>query len=342
MEFLFHSLEHAFIISVFVFAMMVLVDYFNVLTNGRMSSAVKGGRFRQYFTTSFLGSTPGCLGAFMTVSFYLRGLVTFGAIVGCMVATSGDAAFVMLAMFPRTALLIFGILFVLGILAAAIADPLAKKAGLKACEGCDLSHLHEEDKAQRPNLKAILENLRHVSPTRLFVLAVILLSIYGVASGLIWHEAEGWVRNTFLLTLAILLATILTVQEHYFREHMWEHIFKGHLWKIFLWTFAALAVIEFSVGFLGLGEAIGGHVLWILLLAALVGLIPDSGPHLIFVAMFAKGLIPFSVLLTSAIVQDGHGILPLLSYSVKDSVRIKVFNLAFGLAVGLLVYLVGL
>jgi len=75
-------------------------------------------------------------------------------------------------------------------------------------------------------------------------------------------------------------------------------------------------------------------MLWVLLIAALMGIIPESGPHLVFVMMYAQGLIPFSVLLTTSFVQDGHGMLPLLSYSLKDSVLIKVFNLVFGLAVG--------
>ena len=55
---------------------------------------------------------------------------------------------------------------------------------------------------------------------------------------------------------------------------------------------------------------------------------------MIFVMMYARGLVPFSVLFTASFVQDGHGMLPLLSYSLKDSVLIKLFNLIFGLAVG--------
>jgi hypothetical protein len=54
------------------------------------------------------------------------------------------------------------------------------------------------------------------------------------------------------------------------------------------------------------------------------------------------GIIPFSVLLTSSFIQDGHGMLPLLSYSVKDSILIKLFNLVFGVAVGILLYKIGL
>jgi len=79
----------------------------------------------------------------------------------------------------------------------------------------------------------------------------------------------------------------------------------------------------------------------IFLICALVGLIPESGPHMIFVMMFASGLVPFSILLTSSIVQDGHGMLPLLSYTIKDSVLIKLFNLLFAIVIGLPLFLLG-
>ena len=57
--------------------------------------------------------------------------------------------------------------------------------------------------------------------------------------------------------------------------------------------------------------------------------------------MIAKGVIPFSVLFTSSFVRDGHGMLPLLSYTVKDSILIKILNLLFGLGIGMILYLIG-
>jgi len=63
-------LKHALIITLFVFAMMVLVDYINVMTRGRLSVTVRGGRWRQYFVASSLGATPGCLGAFLSFSLF--------------------------------------------------------------------------------------------------------------------------------------------------------------------------------------------------------------------------------------------------------------------------------
>ena len=61
----------------------------------------------------------------------------------------------------------------------------------------------------------------------------------------------------------------------------------------------------------------------------------------VFVMMYAKGVVPFSVLFTASFIQDGHGMLPMLSYSLKDSVLIKVFNLVFGLGIGGTLFMMG-
>jgi len=44
---------------------------------------------------------------------------------------------------------------------------------------------------------------------------------------------------------------------------------------------------------------------WVGLLAVFLGIIPESGSHMIFVMLYANGMIPFSILLASSIVQDG-------------------------------------
>jgi hypothetical protein len=95
-----------------------------------MSDLIQGGRWRQYMLASFLGATPGCLGAFMNVSLYVHGMISFGAIVGGMIATSGDEAFVMLTQFPLTALLLLASLFVAGIFFAWISDGVIKILGV--------------------------------------------------------------------------------------------------------------------------------------------------------------------------------------------------------------------
>jgi len=68
----------------------------------------------------------------------------------------------------------------------------------------------------------------------------------------------------------------------------------------------------------------------------LVGIIPESGPHLIFLTLFATGSIPLSIFLANSIVQDGHGALPLLAESGKGFIKMKVVNLIIGALVGCL------
>lgn len=79
----------------------------------------------------------------------------------------------------------------------------------------------------------------------------------------------------------------------------------------------------------------------VLFFAVVAGIISESGPHLVFVMLYADGLIPFSVFLASSISQYGHGMLPLLSYTVQDSFLIKASNLAAALGIGGLACLLG-
>jgi hypothetical protein len=79
---------------------------------------------------------------------------------------------------------------------------------------------------------------------------------------------------------------------------------------------------------------ISNNMFVILLLATLIGIIPESGPHLIFVTLFASGTIPFSILLSSSISQDGHGMLPMLAESKKGFWAVKMVNMIFAFIAG--------
>jgi len=106
-------------------------------------------------------------------------------------------------------------------------------------------------------------------------------------------------------------------------------------------VFGVLLVLHFVLEPLNIEQWITGNQLVVLLIACLIGLIPESGPHLIFVTLFAQGMIPMSILLASSIVQDGHGMLPLLAESKRGFVYVKAINLIVGLVIGLIGYMTG-
>ena len=334
--------KHALMISFFVFVMMVLVDFIDTATRNQMSDLIKGGRWRQYFLASLLGTTPGCLGAFMNVSLYVHGMISFGAVVGGMIATSGDEAFVMLTQFPGVALALFGLLFVAGILCAWISDKFIRLMGIAPClacqEACCDHCISSGDEAERIadifRLTNLLKNLRSPSFSRLLLLLLILSFLVLVALGIIGSSVWDWKRITFIALCLSSLYIAIIVSEHYLHDHIWDHIIKRHLFRVFLWSFGALLFVHTALTYWNVEAFILEHMVWIFVIGALLGIVPESGPHLIFVMMYAQGLIPFSLLFTTSFVQDGHGMLPLLSYSIKDSLLIKAFNLVFGLAIG--------
>jgi len=337
------ALKQALIITLFVFVMMVLIDYVNVMTKGHLSLHVRGGRWRQYFVASFLGTTPGCLGAFLNVSFYVHGMLSLGAITAGMIATSGDEAFVMLAMFPEKALILFGALFLLAMSSGWMVDKVAGFLKIRPCHECQLQQVHSEDVAQCRcfNREEILPQLKSMSLHRLLVLSIPALFAVAVFAGLLGPSEWNWQKVILVTVLPIGTFMATTVPEHYLREHIWDHVVKRHLFRVFIWTFGALLVVEFCLQYWNLESFVQAHMLWVLFIAGLVAIVPESGPHMVFVTMFAHGLVPFSVLLASSVVQDGHGMLPLLSYTRRDFVLIKLFNLAIGLGLGSILYSLG-
>lgn len=179
-----------------------------------------------------------------------------------------------------------------------------------------------------------LAEWRKCSPARGTLSFLLLGFLSLVVLGKIGPEQWDWIRVTLLLTSGVGLFIVATVPEHFLEEHLWKHVVRQHAPRIFLWTFGALFLMDLIVHSWRVGEAIQGSRWIVLGLAALIGLVPESGPHLIFVTLFSRGLVPFGTLLASSIVQDGHGMLPLLAHSRKTFVVVKLINLLFGLAVG--------
>lgn len=266
-----HLLLQTLQITLLVGVMMVAVDIINIWTRGREKTFLQGkSGARQYILASLIGTVPGCVGGFTNVSLYMHGLISFGALAGSMIAVSGDEAFVMLALFPKKAVLLFAMLFAVGTVGGWLIDRAVKRFHITTREHCGDMTTHASARTA----------------------------------------------------------------SHYFKVHIYEHVIRKHLWKTALWTFGALAVVEFGLRYLRFEELSSQYTIVLLVAGVLVGLIPESGPHLVFVTLFAQGLIPFSVLLASSIVQDGHGMLPMLSFSIRDSVTLKLFNLVIGLIVG--------
>ncbi len=341
MELFIEIIKHTIEITSIVFVMMLIIEYINVLTSGSWQESLAKSRWKQYVIASLLGATPGCLGAFMVVTMYTHRLVSFGALVTAMIATMGDESFVMLAMIPRETVMLSGTLIVTGILFGIITDSILKDKNMLHSQKCNGFESHTIEHCNCFPKGEILTQLRNCSLARGILSVLILFFIFYFITGDIGPKEWNWLRITILLSMGVALFIVLTVPDHFLEEHLWEHIATKHIPRIFLWTFGTLFAVHLLIDQLGL-EKIRQESSWLIAgLAGLIGLIPESGPHLVFVTTYAKGLIPISILFVSAFVQDGHGMLPILAYSRRVFFIVKFIKLITGLLLGYILLFLG-
>lgn len=341
-EIILEILSGSILITGLVIVMMMLIECFNVWSKGRLSSSLKRSGRLQVVIAALLGAVPGCMGGFAVVSLYTHGLLSFGALIAMMIASSGDEAFVMLAMIPEKAGLIILALTLLALVTGLLVDRFYKPSVRP--HGCvsDFA-VHEEDP---------VSGGRHFGWKRISILLGVALFLAALGFGFFEeghgedaHEAEfllgginllseDWMNVMFaFFGVAVLVMTVLA-SDHFVEEHLFSHVVKEHLPRIFLWTAGTLSVIAVLMHFVDISRWISDNTAFLILLAALVGIVPESGPHLIFVTLFVSGIVPLPVLVASCISQDGHAALPLLAEDRKCFLRAKAINVAVALAAG--------
>lgn len=336
-------------ICALVILMMTLIEIFNVCTQGKMFHSLEKHKGRQIITSAALGLIPGCLGGFAGVSLYSHRMIGFGALLATLIATTGDEAFIMLAKFPGTALLMMCGLFVLGIgigaLTEIIVGSMQKKGKMMnigadrsrddnyEIHSCDCGHHHDGEKHSHHGEDGHedVDCCNHHNED----------SHEDEECGhhhdeagnhheeCCHHHIEGEEHGHHVHNL-----------RHFLEEHVWKHVIKRHLPTIFAWTFGVLALFGILSIYIDIETWIKGNIWLMLVIAVAAGLIPESGPHLVFVSMFAAGILPFPVLLANCISQDGHACLPLIAENKRSWLTVKLIKTVIAAAVGAIAILI--
>ena len=369
-------LRNSILITGLVVIMMMMIESLNIESKGLFFKGLRKTKIGQVVIAALLGSVPGCMGGFATVSLYTHRMFSFGALVAMMIASSGDEAFVMLAMIPEQALILFVILFIIAIVVGIATDLIHSSMHAKECD----KHDHEDCGVQtdcvgyeihNTSLRAMRGNHRHFGSKRISMLVGLALFIVALGTGQLGHDHEshtedaghvhteacehhhhhhhheeategfhinlldeGWMNVLFAGLSVIMLFVLVFASDHFVEGHLWNHIVKKHLPTIFAWTFGVLLVLGIALQYIDIDRWISDNTVLMILLATLIGIIPESGPHMIFVTLFAAGVVPFPVLLASSISQDGHASIPLLAESKKSFAWAKLINCFVALAAG--------
>ena len=91
------SMRDAFLaVTVFVAAMVLLFSWLQYISAGRFVDTIRANTAWQPVIGALMGITPGCGGAIVMMPMYARGYVTYGTVIATLIATLGDAAFVLI------------------------------------------------------------------------------------------------------------------------------------------------------------------------------------------------------------------------------------------------------
>lgn len=376
-ETLIDIIRNSILITGMVTVMMMMIESLNIESHGLIFSGLRKTRTGQVVIAACLGMIPGCMGGFATVSLYTHRIFSFGALVAMMIASSGDEAFIMLAMFPQKALYLFAILFLIAIATGILVDIFTSRRHQKLCGKLDHSECREPSDCHKGYaIHSEESKTRTYGWKRIVMFIGVAVFIAALGTGHLGHDhsahegiehthehsghvhteacehhhkhenslninllSEDWMNVLFAGLSIIILLVLLFGSDHFVEEHLWSHIIKKHLPVIFAWTFGVLLVLGIGLQYVDISKWISDNTILMILLATVIGIIPESGPHLIFVTLFAAGVVPFPVLLASSISQDGHASIPLLAESKKSFLWAKIINCVVAVAAGLIAML---
>lgn len=352
-EFLTDVVGQIVVITFFVLSMIMVLEYLNVFSKGHVHSFMQRNKSLQILISAFLGVIPGCIGTYTAVSLYTHNVIGFGALIANLIATTGDEAFWMMSKMPDKALLIFVGLFALAVVVGYVTNIFVSKRS-NSCGQESHFVLHTTHDHHHSLHGNIIENLRHISAHRLILLVSIIVFIVLTLCGFLGehhhHEGETEIEASeekfnFIVSIismvlsAVTLFVIVRVPEHFLEDHIWHHVIGQHFWKILTWTSIALVLVFVVKEVCDIKTWVeqfseGSVYVFCMVAAILIGLIPESGPHAVFIMLYCTGVMPLGALLANCIVQDGHGAIPLFAESKKDFFIVKGIKVVLAAAVG--------
>ncbi len=302
----------------------------------------------QIIIASALGSLPGCGGAVMVVTQYVKGGLTFGALTATLVSTMGDAAFILLAAQPRTGFIVIGVGFFVGIITGYITDMFPVPKVLSK----------EKEAINRNKSMPAPMNPAFWKPLDYLWLGLMIPGVFlGIGAALQYDmnlvidpSGETAIADNIAIFGGILaMITFLSAPKesmphivHMNPETKLRRRVVAETSFITLWVVLGFALYDVAIYLTGydleaLFQTVGPLVP---LLGVLIGWLPGCGPQILTTALYVNGTIPMSALLGNAISNDGDALFPALSLSPKAALYATFYSTIPALILSYTYYLV--
>ncbi len=303
-------------VTVFVAATLLLffgLEHFFKIDIGIL---LKKGDNWQVPMASLLGALPGCGGAVVVITAFARGNIRLGAMVAALIATMGDAAFLLLAKEPTTYIRLIGISMFAAIVSGWMVDRFHRgelySSEVKHIKNVRIGELRSRDKLfmalAAPGLILGILQLAQVNISD-FGIIVFSLGVFGAL-----FTTAVWAISP--------ITAVSSSRDHPFTRSSEETSF------VTIWVIAGFLAYEYAYSFFGLDLEVLAEAAWIFLplLAVLVGFIPGCGPQVLVTTLYLNGIIPFAALIANAISNDGDALFPAIALTPKMAIIATLYS----------------
>ena len=326
-------------VTVFVAATLAMVFLFERGLNVDLGQVmVRAGRW-QAPMASLLGALPGCGGAIVVVTQYARGYASFGSLVAVLIATMGDAAFILIAREPITGLAIMAMGLVVGTISGWVVDALHGQDFLRARE--PLEPRRGGDSPEFPEAPASVIHkswAAFVIPCAAIGLALAFqLDVDSWFGSLAAYEPTKWLGVSGALICLTMWAFArksnaqlpdnaaspectrpMGVLEQVVRDTNF----------VTSWVIVGFLSYEILVHFAGSGVETWFKVYgpFVPLMAVLIGFVPGCGPQIVTTTLYLNGAIPLSAQLGNAIANDGDALFPAIALAPRAAFWATIYS----------------
>lgn len=324
------SLADAYLqVSVFVAVTLGAIYLIEARTRSDLGVMLDRYRAWQVPIAALMGALPGCGGAVAVVTQYVRGSLSFGAVVAVLTATMGDAAFLLLAAEPMTGLAVFALGACVGIVSGYVID---------WTHGRDFMRVDRPDAPGLPPRTAA----PRINPLRpiwlmLFVPGLILgtLDLMTVDTDALFGPLAAYGPTQILGVTGALLAFGMWTLDPALRFDPGVSRAGGPFVRmvdttnfVTVWVIVGFLVYELGIHFTGvdLAALFETWAALIPLLAVLVGFLPGCGPQIVVTTLYISGAMPLSGQLGNAISNDGDALFPAIALAPRAAVVATLYS----------------
>lgn len=302
----------------------------------------------QVLFATLMGALPGCGGAIVVITQYVRGKLSFGSVVAVLTATMGDAAFLLIAAKPSIALLVIVTSMVVGAISGLVVDKIHGNKFMRPCSDHELDkrqQLYQQEQVYREQSETGIDqtSLRLQGKFWQWLLfpsiAVALLYSFQVDI----EQALTLPANTmaYLGAVAAIIAMILwaTTREVVNYQTLVSEDPKAGTSSFYQkvaqdtnfvtsWVISAFLLFELVVFWSDINVANSVANLGVLtpLVAVIIGLLPGCGPQIIVTSLYISDALPLSAQLGNAISNDGDALFPAIALAPKAAVMATLYS----------------